>query len=118
MNNVGLTKFFPKISNISWVDKKPFTCSCSSSLTRIKKSVYPRVYKVRLQQPDGSTYTIRYHEPRELIRLPVDPRNLTDEEKQARLNRLKPEKEIEVHEFDHEETEIIQRSWKDFVGSR
>lgn len=76
------------------------------------------MYKVRLQKPDGSTYTILYHEPRELIRLPVDPRNLTDEEKQARLNRLKPEKEIEVHEFDHEETEIIQRSWKDFVGSR
>jgi hypothetical protein len=49
--------------------------------------------------------------------LPVDPDSLT-EEKQARLNRLKPEKEIEVHEFDDEETEIIQRSWKDFGASR
>ena len=71
-----------------------FTCSCSSSLTRIKKSVYPRVYKVRLQQPNGSTFTIRYHEPRELIRLPVDPDTLTEEEKLARLNRLKPEKKL------------------------
>jgi large subunit ribosomal protein L55 len=76
------------------------------------------VYKVRLQKPDGSSYIIRYHEPRELVRLPVDPNSLTEEEKQARLNRLKPEKEIEVHEFDDEETEIIQRSWKDFVASR
>lgn len=91
---------------------------CSTSITRTKKSVYPRVYKVRLQQPDGSSYTIRYHEPHELIRLPVDPNSLTEEEKQARLNRLKPEKEIKVHEFDDEETEIIQRSWKDFVASR
>ena len=73
--------------------------------------------KVPLQKPDGSSYIIRYHESRELLRLPVDPDSLT-EEKQARLNRLKPEKEIEVHKFDDEETEIIQRSWKDFVASR
>lgn len=92
--------------------------SCSTHITRIKKSIYPRAYKVRLQQPDGSSYTIRYHEPRELIRLPVDPNNLTEEEKQARLKRLKPEKKVEVHEFDDEETEIIQRSWKKFVTSR
>ena len=76
------------------------------------------MYKVSLQQPDGSSYTIRYHEPRELIRVPVDPKSLTDEEKQARINRLRPEKEIEVHEFDDEETEIIKRSWKYFVASR
>lgn len=77
--------------------------------------MYPRVYKVRLQQPDGSTYTIRYHEPRKLIRLPVDPSSLTEEEKKARMNRLKPEKKIETHEFDEDEAKITQRSWKHFV---
>ena len=92
--------------------------SCSTTITRTKKSIYPRVYKVRLQQPDGSSYTMRYHEPRQLVRLPVDPNSLTEEEKQARLKRLKPEKEIEIHEFDDEETKIIQRSWKDFVASK
>lgn len=92
--------------------------SSSTSITRIKKSVYPRVYKVRLQQPDGSTFTIRYHEPHELIRLPVDPNSLTEEEKRERLMRSKPEKEIKVQEFDDEETEITQRSWKDFVPSK
>ncbi|XP_028393907.1 39S ribosomal protein L55, mitochondrial-like [Dendronephthya gigantea] len=113
--------FFRNLISRQWL-LQPYHCTpllrCSTSITRTKKSVYPRVYKVRLQQADGSSYTIRYHEPRELIRLPVDPNNLTEEEKQARLNRLKPEKEIEVHEFDDEETEIIQRSWKDFVASR
>ena len=93
-------------------------CRCSSSITRIKKSIYPRMYKVRLQQPDGSTLTLRYHEPHDLIRLPVDPNSLTAEEKRGRLNRLKPEKEIKVHEFDDEETEITRRSWKDFVPSK
>ena len=76
------------------------------------------MYKVCLVQPDGSSFTIRYHEPRDFIRLPVDPTSLTEEEKRARLNRLKPEKEVTVHEFDEEETEITQRSWKDFVPSR
>ena len=76
------------------------------------------MYKVRLQQPDGSTLTLRYHEPHDLIRLPVDPNSLTAEEKRERLNRLKPEKEIKVHEFDDEETEITRRSWKDFVPSK
>lgn len=94
------------------------TRNSSTSITRIKKSVYPRVYKVRLQQPDGSTFTIRYHEPHELIRLPVDPNSLTEEEKRERLMRSKPEKEIKVQEFDDEETEITQRSWKDFVPSK
>ena len=104
--------------NGNWGKNDIISFSCSTTITRTKKSIYPRVYKVRIQQADGSSYSMRYHEPRPLIRLPVDPNSLTEEEKQARLKRLKPEKEIEVHEFDDEETEIIQRSWKDFVASK
>ncbi|XP_046846346.1 uncharacterized protein LOC124440060 isoform X2 [Xenia sp. Carnegie-2017] len=50
-----------------------------------------------------------------ITRIKKNPSSLTEEEKKARMNRLKPEKKIETHEFDEDEAEITQRSWKHFV---
>ena len=41
--------------------------SNTAALTRIKRSKYPRLYPTRIVNPDGSTYTIRYEMPRQII---------------------------------------------------
>lgn len=40
-------------------------------VTKIKRSTYCRKYPTMLALPDGSTITTKYHEPREIIKLPV-----------------------------------------------
>ena len=41
--------------------------SNAAVLTRVKRSKYPRLYPTRVVNPDGSTYTIRYEIPRQII---------------------------------------------------
>ncbi|EDO46966.1 predicted protein [Nematostella vectensis] len=85
--------------------------TCSASITRLKKQAYPRMYKVLVVQPDGSTYTMRYHEPRKIVRLPVDPTTLAEEERKERMRRLKPEKPKKIYQIEEDETDFDQRSW-------
>ena len=96
-----------------------FTSSCSAAITRIRKKVYPRMYKVRLVQPDGSSYFIRYDKPYKIIKQAIDPANMTDEERKARMNRLKPEKPKKIYELEEEDDEgYNQRSWTDLIKKK
>lgn len=57
-------------------------------VTKIKRATYCRKYPTLLVKPDGSTITIKYHEPREIIKLPVIFENCTPEQqKRIRLMR-------------------------------
>lgn len=76
------------------------------------------MYKVRLVQPDGSSYAIRYPEPCKIICLPIDPSTMTEEEKKARMKRLKPEKPKQIYEVEEEDAAFDQRSWADLVQKR
>ena len=38
-------------------------------VTKIKRATYCRKYPTLLVKPDGSTITIKYHEPREIIKV-------------------------------------------------
>ena len=38
-------------------------------VTKIKRTTYCRKYPTLLVQPDGSTITVNYHEPREIIKV-------------------------------------------------
>ena len=77
------------------------------------------MYKVRLVQPDGSTYFIRYEEPYKIIKKPIDPAVMTEEEKRARMNRLKPEKPKKIYEMEEEEDENYnQRSWTNLIKNK
>lgn len=46
--------------------------------------------------PDGSTYTVRHHEPRAIITLPVDLSKLTDAERKMRLDKRKPKSKVKI----------------------
>lgn len=87
-------------------------------MTRLKKATYTRMYKVRLVQPDGSTYAIRYHEPRKIICLPVDPSTLTEEERKERLRRLKPEKPKKIYQIEDDDGDFDQRSWTNLISKK
>eukprot|EP00794_Sanderia_malayensis_P007924 gene7924-8779_t len=82
-----------------------------TSITRIKRRLYPRMYNVHIINPDGSSYVARHPEPIGVIRLPLDPSTLSDEERKARLKRLKGERTIDKSvEFEQDDVKFDQRA--------
>ncbi|XP_003741756.1 39S ribosomal protein L55, mitochondrial [Galendromus occidentalis] len=79
---------------------RPLQNTNEAFITRPKRSVYVRTYPTTLIQPDGSTFTIRYHEPIQAITLPLDFDALTPEEqKMVLLSRRPKEKAAKVEEL-------------------
>lgn len=72
--------------------------SNAASVTRVKRATYVRSYPTVLVQPDGSTINVRYHEPRQLIKLPLRFEELTPEQQQIVLVKRKPPEKIIVQE--------------------
>ncbi|GFN95205.1 39S ribosomal protein l55, mitochondrial [Plakobranchus ocellatus] len=83
---------------------KSCLCICAAhnstiaSVTRTKRMVYPRTYPTLLVYPDGSTITIRYKEPRGVIKMPQDFSKLSDAEKKKVLANRKPKQKLETIE--------------------
>ncbi|CAK9294144.1 unnamed protein product [Gordionus sp. m RMFG-2023] len=61
-----------------------------ASICKVHRKIYPRFYPTVLVNSDGSSYNIRYFEPRKIIKLPLDLTTLSDEEKQIRLAKMRP----------------------------
>ncbi|XP_053322273.1 39S ribosomal protein L55, mitochondrial [Spea bombifrons] len=88
-----------------------------TSIVRCGRKTYSRTYPVSLIQPDGSTVTIQYREPRRILVMPVDITSLSEEERRARLRRrdqarkssIKREKEDFGDEFSADE---YSKFWK------
>ena len=80
--------------------------------------MYSRKYKVRLVQPDGSSFFIRYEKPLKLIKQPINPAEMTEEEKRARMRRLKPEKPKTIYELEDEDGDHDQRSWANLMKKK
>lgn len=98
--------------------------SVTAAVTKIHRTVYCRVYPAIIVQPDGSTITVRYHEPRKIIRvkniskqnhsiilkisiiivvlyvfqLPLDVSMLTEEQRRQRLDSRKPRVSVKIEE--------------------
>ncbi|KAI0230247.1 39S ribosomal protein L55, mitochondrial [Lamellibrachia satsuma] len=86
-----------------------------ASITRINRKVYTRMYESTMMvMADGSTINIRYNEPREIIKLPLDVSTLSPEERAARLAKRKPKQKIVVEEDIEDSFDINQYShlWK------
>ncbi|XP_065298982.1 large ribosomal subunit protein mL55 [Dermacentor albipictus] len=72
--------------------------SNTAFVSRVKRATYVRHYPTVLVQPDGSTITVRYHEPRSLIKLPLKFEELTPEEQQLVLVKRKPPEVVVIQE--------------------
>ncbi|KAH9488820.1 39S ribosomal protein L55, mitochondrial [Bulinus truncatus] len=72
--------------------------SNTTSICRVQRFAYPRTYPTLLVYPDGSTINIRYKEPREIIKLPIDVSVLSDAEKKRIVDLRKPKQKLEVIE--------------------
>jgi large subunit ribosomal protein L55 len=72
--------------------------STTCAVTKIHRETYARTYPCMVIKPDGSTYTIPYHEPRKIIKLPFDLSTLSDAERKARLEKRKPKQKVEIQE--------------------
>ncbi|XP_030371733.1 39S ribosomal protein L55, mitochondrial [Scaptodrosophila lebanonensis] len=87
-----LIKQFPLIWQVRNIS------STTAAVTRLHRSIYCRMYPTVVVQPDGSTIMIRYHEPRKIIKLPLDLSSLSDSERKARLEARKPRKKVKIME--------------------
>ncbi|XP_074036378.1 mitochondrial ribosomal protein L55 [Leptinotarsa decemlineata] len=72
--------------------------SLSACITRPHRSTYLRTYPTILVYPDGSTVNIRYPEPRQIIKLPLNIWTLSESERKAKLDARKPKKKVSIEE--------------------
>lgn len=65
--------------------------SSRASIAKVRRSKYCRFYPTLLVLHDGSTITIRYHEPRHIIKMPLCLEDLSNEKERKRWQlRRKP----------------------------
>lgn len=70
-----------------------------STISLPRRTTYPRMYPTLVVYPDGSTVTVRYHEPRHIIKLPLLLEDVSHDQELKRsweLRRLPKEKYYET----------------------
>merc|ERR1719219_2902501 len=67
-------------------------------VTKIKRPVFARLHPVTAVLPDGSTITVKYKEPKNLIRFPLDLETATAEQKKIIAQMRRPKTKLTVVE--------------------
>ncbi|XP_014250677.1 39S ribosomal protein L55, mitochondrial [Cimex lectularius] len=74
--------------------------SASAALTRPHRGKYFLEYPTKVVLSDGSSITVRYHEPQQIIKLPLDLSTLSEAEAKARLERRRPKVKVVIENDD------------------
>ncbi|XP_069970662.1 large ribosomal subunit protein mL55 [Penaeus vannamei] len=85
-----------------------------ASIARIGRLTYTRMYPVSIVQTDGSTINVRYHEPRKIIKLPLDLSTLSEAERRKRLEARKPKAKVVIEDDIEDDFDLssYQHLWK------
>jgi len=67
-------------------------------VTKIKRPVFARLHPVTTVLPDGSTITVKYKEPKNLIRFPLDLETATAEQKRIVAQMRRPKTKLNTIE--------------------
>lgn len=70
----------------------------TAAITKKHRSVYERTYPTTVVFSDGSSIEIDYHEPRKIIRLPLNIAELSEQQQKERLKLRKPKSKIVITE--------------------
>ncbi|XP_050738921.1 39S ribosomal protein L55, mitochondrial-like isoform X4 [Eriocheir sinensis] len=110
----------PTLSSLSLITRSITTttrCSINchrTSTARIGRLTYTRTYPTLLVQSDGSTINIRYHEPRKIVKLPLDLSTLTEAERRKRLEARKPKVKVVLEDDIEDDFKVTnyEHLWK------
>uniref|UniRef100_A0A1Q3FG47 Putative mitochondrial ribosomal protein l55 n=1 Tax=Culex tarsalis TaxID=7177 RepID=A0A1Q3FG47_CULTA len=72
--------------------------SNTAAVVKVHRSIYARRYPTMVVLPNGATININYHEPRRIIKLPLDLSLLSEAERKARLDKRKPKQKIRIED--------------------
>ncbi|KAF0294288.1 39S ribosomal protein L55, mitochondrial [Amphibalanus amphitrite] len=81
---------------------------------RVHRLRHPQLYPTTVVLSDGATITARYHEPRKIIKLPLDLSTLSEEERLVRLQRRKPKQKVVIEQEVEDSFDVkkYQKFWK------
>lgn len=80
----------------------------TAAIAKKHRKVYPHEYLTYLVLPNGSTIRINYPVPRQIIRLPLDINNVSEEEHQMVLEKRKIYKKVVIKEEYQDEFDETQ----------
>ncbi|XP_050342730.1 39S ribosomal protein L55, mitochondrial [Nymphalis io] len=95
MNFKALLSLKPYVFNLYNIRR--LNCNVSS-VTKIHREIYTRMYPTKVILPNGASINIRYHEPRQIIKLPLDLSTLSEEERKIKLEKRKPRRKVKITE--------------------
>ncbi|KAE8573973.1 large ribosomal subunit protein mL55 [Halyomorpha halys] len=72
--------------------------SASAAITRIHRRDYLLQYLTKVVLSDGSSITVRYHEPKQIIHLPLDLSTLSEAEAKARIDKRRPRTKVKIRD--------------------